>query len=285
MVCDEKSRVALAGILASALGRPGPCLFLTGAGISAESGIPTFRGPDGYWKVGSRNYQPEELATRAAFERMPEAVWGWYLHRYRTIAAALPNAAHHALSQAARLLGARFLLITQNVDGLHRRAGSPEAQTYEIHGNLGYMRCLAGCAGLVPLPLAAEPAPAAHDASRLLAALRCPQCGAHQRPHVLWFDEYYDEPLFRLDSSLAAAASAALLVVIGTTGATNLPLQIGQLAARARTPIVVINPEPNPFSQLTRQVPEGLYLEGRAGDWVPQLVQELGQVLSRRSGH
>ena len=283
MVCDEKTRAALAELLSSALARPGPCLFLTGAGISAESGIPTFRGPDGYWKVGSRNYQPEELATRAAFERMPEAVWGWYVHRYRTIAAALPNAAHHALAQAASLLGERFLLITQNVDGLHRRAGSPESRTYEIHGNLGYMRCLAGCAGLLPLPFAGDLAAPALDSPRLLAALRCPECGAHQRPHVLWFDEYYDEPLFRLDSSLAAAASAALLVVIGTTGGTNLPHQIGQLAARARTPIVVINPEPNPFSALTRQVPAGLYLEGRAGDWVPLLVQELAQALSPSS--
>jgi NAD-dependent deacetylase len=262
---------------------PRRIVFFTGAGVSAESGIPTFRGPGGYWKVGSRNYQPEELATRAAFERMPEAVWGWYLHRYRTIAAALPNAAHYALAQAAGLMGERCLLITQNVDGLHRRAGSPEAQTYEIHGNLGYVRCLAGCPGLFPAPFAGASL-AALDSPQLLAALRCPECGAYQRPHVLWFDEYYDEPLFRLDSSLAAAASAALLVVIGTTGSTNLPLQIGQLAARSKTPIVVINPERNPFSELTRQVPAGLYLEGRAGDWVPLLVRELVQALSRRPG-
>ena len=138
------SASALASLLKVALARPGRCLFLTGAGISAESGIPTFRGPEGYWRVGSRNYHPQELATRAAFEAMPAAVWGWYLERYRRSAQAQPNVAHHALVQAAQLLGERFLLITQNVDGLHRRAGSPADQTYEIHGNIAYVRCSAG---------------------------------------------------------------------------------------------------------------------------------------------
>src|SRR6185312_13689538 len=101
------SAAALASLLKAALARPGRCLFLTGAGISAESGIPTFRGPEGYWRVGSRNFHPQELATRAAFEAMPAAVWGWYLHRYRTCAQAQPNPAHHALVQAAQLLGER----------------------------------------------------------------------------------------------------------------------------------------------------------------------------------
>ncbi|HVV49677.1 MAG TPA: Sir2 family NAD-dependent protein deacetylase, partial [Polyangia bacterium] len=102
----------------------GPIVFLTGAGISAESGIPTFRGAEGYWRVGSRNYQPTEMAAAAAFARMPEEVWRWYLYRRGVCRAAAPNDAHRALVALERRLGARFLLVTQNVDGLHLRAGS-----------------------------------------------------------------------------------------------------------------------------------------------------------------
>jgi NAD-dependent deacetylase len=278
---------ALAPLLKAALGRPGRCLFLTGAGISAESGVPTFRGPEGYWLVGSRNFHPQELATRAAFEAMPAAVWGWYLHRYRTCTQAQPNPAHHALVEAARLLGERFLLITQNVDGLHRRAGSPAEQTYEIHGNIAYVRCSAGCPGLSPLSALAESFPAELAAAaakprELPAAFHCNACGAPLRPHVLWFDELYDEPLFRYESSRRAAAAAALLVVIGTTGGTNLPRQIAELATSSGCPLVVINPEPNPFSEWVEQTSTGVYLEGRAGDWVPVLLRELRLLLEPR---
>lgn len=274
----EPYKSAIARVLKTASSRRGRVVFLTGAGISAESGIPTFRGPEGYWRVGSRNYHPQELATHAAFEAMPATVWAWYLSRYRTCTQAQPNAAHLALVEAARVLGERFLLVTQNVDGLHRRAGSPAEQLYEIHGNLGYVRCIEGCPGLLPLDsllahFPDEPAPA-----KLPAAFHCSNCQSPLRPHVLWFDEYYDEPLFRLDSTRAAAKAAALLVVIGTTGATNLPLQVGELAVRADTPLVVINPEPNPFSELVRHVSAGVFLEGRAGEWVPDLVRLLGQL-------
>jgi NAD-dependent deacetylase len=277
----QHSLARLAPLLESALARPGGCLFLTGAGISAESGIPTFRGPEGYWRVGSRNYHPEQLATRAAFDALPATVWSWYLHRYRVCTEARPNAAHHALVQAAQLLGERFLLITQNVDGLHRQAGSPAAQTYEIHGNIAYARCSADCAGLAPVATLMECFPIDPEARQLPAPFHCRHCGARLRPHVLWFDECYDEPLFRLESSLRAAASAALLVVVGTTGGTNLPRQIGELAVRSGCPLVVINPEPNPFSEWAAESANGLYLEGRAGDEVPALVGELGRLLAQ----
>src|SRR5690606_30740717 len=131
---------------------PGRCLFLTGAGISAESGVPTFRGEDGYWVVGSRPYHPRELATRQAFVRMPGAVWGWSLHRLRVCPGALPNPAHAALAEPAPALGERFLLVTHNVDGLHLRAGSPRESTYGVHGNIAYMRCARGCEGLWSVP-------------------------------------------------------------------------------------------------------------------------------------
>jgi NAD-dependent deacetylase len=280
----EPYKSALARVVKTASGRAGRLVFLTGAGISAESGIPTFRGPEGYWRVGSRNYHPQELATHAAFESMPATVWAWYLSRYRTCAQAQPNAAHLALVDAARALGDRFLLVTQNVDGLHRRAGSPAQQLFEIHGNIAQVRCVEGCAGLLPLePLLAhfpDVAPEQLAPRELPAAFHCSNCQSPLRPHVLWFDEYYDEPLFRLDSTRSAAKTAALLVVIGTTGATNLPLQVGELAVRADAPLVVINPEPNPFSELVKHVSAGVFLEGKAGEWVPDLVRVLSPLAS-----
>lgn len=274
----------LLGLITRALSRPGQCLFLTGAGISAESGVPTFRGEDGYWLVGSRHYHPQELATRSAFARMPAAIWGWYLHRLRVCRGALPNAAQHAIAELAPILGERFLLITQNVDGLHPRAGTPRERTYEVHGNISWMRCSRGCAGLAAVPDALlEPLGAGArlgaDAQLGRAAppaeLGCPSCAAWMRPHVLWFDEFYDEELFRFESSLRAADSAALLVVVGTTGTTNLPLQIGQRAARRGVPLLVINPEPNPFSELARGLPGSAFLEGTAGHWVPRIVAHI----------
>lgn len=262
----------LPDLIRAAMERPGLAIFLTGAGMSAESGVPTFRGREGYWVVGSRNYHAQELATRAVFARMPAAVWSWYLHRLRVCRSAQPNPGHHAIAALAGLLGERHLLITQNVDGLHARAGSPSHQTYEIHGNISRMRCSGECAGLVPVPLAALEAPP----EELAALLRCPACGTWMRPHVLWFDEYYDEPLFRFNSSLRAVEEAALLIVIGTTMTTNLPLSIGERAVRRGIPVVVINPEPNPISELVRGRSNCLYLEGRAGEWVPRVAREMG---------
>jgi NAD-dependent protein deacetylase/lipoamidase len=284
---SSATEAELPGLIARALSRAGECLFLTGAGISAESGVPTFRGKEGYWVVGSRHYHPQELATRAAFARMPAAIWGWYLHRLRVCLGALPNPAHHAIAELAPLLAERFLLITQNVDGLHPRAGAPRQRTYEVHGNISWMRCARGCAGLVPVPeVLIEPLgerrlgiDAELGRGAPPAELECPSCAAWMRPHVLWFDEFYDEELFRFESSLRAADSAALLVVVGTTGTTNLPLQIGQRAARRAVPTLVINPEPNPFSELASGLPESAFLEGTAGHWVPRVAAHIRAAL------
>src|SRR5437763_678643 len=161
----------------AALARPGTVIALTGAGISAESGIPTFRGKEGYWTVGSREYHPQELATHEAFEAMPSEVWAWYLYRRGVCRAARPNAAHEALARWERVLGDRFALVTQNVDGLHRRAGS--ARAYPIHGDIDDMRCAADCVlDRWPIP---------DDASKdKRDGLVCPRCGGMARPHVLW---------------------------------------------------------------------------------------------------
>jgi NAD-dependent deacetylase len=271
-------------LLEPALSRAGRCIFLTGAGISAESGVPTFRGSEGYWRIGSRNYHPQELATRVAFDRMPEAVWSWYLHRLRICAEAQPNVGHLAVTDAAACLGERFLLITQNVDGLHRRAGAPAEQMYEIHGNISFMRCSARCEGLSPVPVASGADPSdAPSTGAVWNLLRCKSCGALMRPHVLWFDEFYDEESYRFESSLRAAADAALLVVVGTTGTTSLPLRIGEVAARGGTPFVVINPEPSPFSELAAQS-GGIFLQGRAGQWLPEVARQLRAATARGAG-
>jgi NAD-dependent deacetylase len=242
----------------------GPIVFLTGAGTSTESGIPTFRGPEGYWRVGSRNYQPTEMATARAFSSMPDEVWRWYLHRRAVCLAAAPNAAHAALSQLDARLGDRFLLVTQNVDGLHLRAGGDPDRIYEIHGNIDRCRCVRGCAPLIrPLPDATE-----------AAALRC-ACGDRLRPHVLWFDESYDEPLYRYVSALRAAQSAAALIVVGTSGATTLPTRMCQMVAARGAPLIVADVEETPFSELARTTPHGLFVRGTAVKTVPALVEQL----------
>ncbi|HWB76155.1 MAG TPA: Sir2 family NAD-dependent protein deacetylase [Nannocystaceae bacterium] len=259
--------------IAEALRDDGLLVVLTGAGISAESGVPTFRGPEGYWTVGSRNYQPQELATAAAFARMPDEIWRWYLYRRSVCRAAAPNAGHRALVELDEALGDRFVLITQNVDGLHLRAGSPIEHTLQIHGNIDFLRCARACSSeLTPIPDAItpktkdDPLPA-HE----LALLRCPKCGGRGRPHVLWFDEYYDEELFKAESAMAAAADAALLVVVGTAGATNLPQQIARRVARSGRPIIDINIDDNPFAELAEST-GGHALRSSACASLPELA-------------
>ncbi|HEU0032346.1 MAG TPA: Sir2 family NAD-dependent protein deacetylase [Kofleriaceae bacterium] len=237
---------------AAALDRPGRVLALTGAGVSAESGIPTFRGKEGYWTVGAREYHPQELATHEAFSAMPWEVWAWYLYRRTVCRRAEPNAGHHALVRLAGALPERFALVTQNVDGLHRRAGSPDAATFPIHGDISLLRCAADCVlDRWPIPDAVGDygkGDAVSDADR--ARLVCPRCGGMARPHVLWFDESYDEPRFHLDTVRRLAMQTALLIVAGTSAQTNLPWQVVTIAHRAGATIVDINPEDNPFGDI-----------------------------------
>ena len=266
----ELAREAMAG--------DGPIVFLTGAGISAESGVPTFRGTEGYWQVGSRNYHPQELATHAAFERMPDEVWAWYLYRRGVCRAARPNDAHLALVRCEAALRDRFLLVTQNVDGLHRRAGNSAERTYEVHGNTDYLRCADEHPLVRPIP---EEIPVDWPKSRKLdahelALLRCPSHQRLPRPHVLWFDESYDEPLFRFESSLAAASTAAMMVVVGTSGSTTLPVMMVQMAARRGIPLICINQDESPFTAAARASRRGLVMLGAATTAVPKLVAALG---------
>ncbi|MBN8616470.1 MAG: RNA polymerase subunit sigma [Deltaproteobacteria bacterium] len=304
---------SLETLVQTALAARGPIVFLTGAGISAESGIPTFRGPEGYWKVGSKNYRAEELATYEAFQAMPDEVWAWYLFRRGVCRAAAPNPAHLALVEAERLLGDRFLLLTQNVDGLHLRAGNTLARTYQVHGNIDYCRCTpparedGGPSPPSHPPLGAplrsassllqgaplEPPPQGAPGTRLIpseidiawakdrkltkdeiAILKCCK-GGWSRPHVLWFDESYDEPLFRFESSLQASLDAAMLIVVGTSGATTLPTYVVAAACKRNIPLVCINMDPSPFTQQTAAIENGLVLLGPAGEHMPRVLDAL----------
>jgi NAD-dependent deacetylase len=250
-------------------------LALTGAGVSAESGIPTFRGKEGYWTIGSREYHPQELATHEAYEAMPWSVWAWYLYRRGVCRQASPNAAHLALVRLAHALPDRFALITQNVDGLHRRAGSPDVSTFPIHGDISLMRCGNDCVpdrwpipdGVPDLDKGAEVPAAAR------ALLVCARCGAAARPHVLWFDESYDEERFHLETVRRLAADAALLVVAGTSAQTNLPWQVVTLASYRGAVIIDVNIEDNPFGEIAAR--SGGVIRAPAATALPRIVDAL----------
>jgi NAD-dependent deacetylase len=251
-------------------------VVLTGAGISAESGIPTFRGTDGYWVVGSKNYMPEEMATRRMFSIHPEQVWHWYLYRFGACRHAEPNLAHLALVELEAALRDRFTLVTQNIDGLHRRAGSSVERTYCIHGDAAYVRCVNDCGiGLQPLPSVDAPSIDAELSLEQCERLKCQNCRDWLRPHVLWFDEYYDEENYRADSAIRAAAQADLLIVVGTSGATNLPMQIGALCLRQGAAIVDLNPQANPFAIIAERAEHGCAIRGKASDNLPAIVKYL----------
>ena len=265
----------LSGILDTFDRERGRICVLTGAGISAESGIPTFRGPEGYWQVGSKNYHPQELATQHAFGQHPREVWRWYLYRRTVCRRADPNDGHRALVQLEDQLGDRLVLVTQNVDGLHARAGSKNP--YEIHGNIDRYRCSVKCTDatyLLPddLPEIDKDTPLDDD---VYDSLVCPDCGAPARPHVLWFDEYYEEVLFRSASAFTQASNADLLIVVGTSGSTNLPMQIGMHCAQAGVPIIDINPHDNPFGQLAESS-AGVTLRAPSGEALPEIAMALG---------
>ncbi|MDI3380075.1 NAD-dependent deacylase [Xenophilus aerolatus] len=208
-------------------------VVLTGAGMSSESGIPTFRDKvSGLWA----HFRPEDLATPEAFARQPAVVWAWYEARRRQVARAQPNAGHHALHELAALPQLEALVIvTQNVDDLHERAGS--AEVVHLHGSLFAPRCF-DCGHPHTLP-ADDDARAPELAS--LPPPRCIRCGGPVRPGVVWFGEALPEAPWR--AALARVAVADLVLVVGTSGlvypAAGLPATARQQGAR----VAVINPD------------------------------------------
>lgn len=253
----------------------GRLVVLTGAGISAESGIPTFRGPEGFWTAGSRVYRPHELATQRMFSTNPTVVWPWYLWRQSECAKAEPNAAHRALVRIESTLGDRFTLVTQNVDGLHHRSGSSSGRTMEIHGNINLHRCAAGCGTRAALPRLDGVGAACAFNERWTPSLTCSECGEWMRPHVLWFDECYDEDQYRFQSAIHATETADALLVVGTTGATSLPAHMLQIALNRRIPIVDVNPDDNPFARAAARGPGG-WLQCPATEGMVAIATVLG---------
>jgi NAD-dependent deacetylase len=264
----------------AALGLPSAfkVVVLTGAGISAESGIPTFRGKGGLWTTGSRDYRPQELATLRAFQAMPRELWRWYLYRRGACRQAQPNAGHLALRALADRLGPqRFALVTQNIDGLHARSGIGADMLFEIHGCIETMRCTLPC---TPERFPLEPSLVLASREAVLddarwERLKCPHCGALTRPHVLWFDEYYEEALYGSDSALGRIEKADLLLIIGTSGATSLPLMMARLALQRNLAVIEVNPEPSAFTVAIQRHARGLYLASTASACVPALVDNL----------
>jgi NAD-dependent deacetylase len=219
---------------------------LTGAGISAESGVPTFRGPGGLW----RDFRPEDLATPEAFERDPRLVWEWYDWRRAKIAGAEPNLGHYALVTLEKR-APELTLITQNVDGLHARAGS--RNVLEIHGSLWRTRC-GSCREVrenreVPLP-------------RLPP--RCP-CEGLLRPDVVWFGEPL--PLETLRRTFRALEACDLLLVVGTSAVVHPAASFAETVLARGVPVVEVNPEATPISGAVTHS-----LRGPAGQLLPRLL-------------
>lgn len=232
-----------------------PLAILTGAGISAESGVPTFRGPGGLWE-GRRI---EEVATPEAFAADPDGVWRFYEERRRALASVRPNDGHLALARLERLLP-RVTLVTQNVDGLHRAAGS--SAVVEIHGSLARVRCSSGGEVFAAPPPSKAPAPP-HS-----GAPRCPSCGGRLRPDVTWFGEAL--PAEAWDAACRAAAGAALFLVVGTSAVVTPAADLATWAARAGAVVVEVNVEETRLSPLV-----DFSFRGRASDVLPALVRAL----------
>jgi NAD-dependent deacetylase len=259
-----------------------PITVLTGAGISAESGIPTFRGPEGYWTIGSSEYTPQEMATNRMFQKAPDEVWRWYLYRLAICQKAQPNAGHLALVEMETLFKDRFTLITQNVDGLHLLAGNSGKRTFQIHGNLFFMRCARECTEeRYPLPFGlgrdSKKGGLTEEAKKIL---RCPKCKEWSRPHVLWFDEVYNETHYRYQSSLAVAERTELLIIVGTAGSTNLPNQVAWLVSRNDGILINIDTEKNLFANLALGSRRGFFLKEPSEKALPELVKQMKRYTS-----
>jgi NAD-dependent deacetylase len=226
----------------------GAVVVVTGAGVSAESGVPTFRGAGGLW----RNFRAEDLATPAAFARDPRTVWEWYDWRRQELAAVKPNAAHDALARFEQTHAGPFLLVTQNVDGLHAAAGS--RKVVNVHGSIWQVRCLA-CGReryerATPLPTLPP---------------RCPKCDGLERPAVVWFGEAL--PTVALDAAFAAARACDVMLVVGTSAAVYPVAHLPGVAKEHGARVIEINLEETPLTPLVDES-----IRGRAAEILPALL-------------
>ena len=232
-------------------------LVLTGAGVSAESGISTFRGKDGYW----RNLDPEKLATPEAFAKDPGLVWEWYRERRQRIRKAQPNAAHKAITKLAQHAH-EFLLVTQNVDDLHARAGLPKEKMVQIHGDIFVTRC-SRCDF-------SRDEPEQEQERRDVNLPRCPRCEGLMRPGVVWFGEQLPWDELRRVENYLEAGPCDFVIVAGTTATFGYIIDWALQAIASDGELVEVNPEETPLSRFaTQRVREA------AAVALPRLIDEL----------
>ena len=225
---------------------------LTGAGVSAESGVPTFRDAQtGLWA----KFKPEELATPRAFRRNPRLVWEWYDGRRRRVATVQPKPAHLALAEMEKLFP-HFTLITQNVDGLHQRAGS--RNVIELHGNITRTKCFDEGTVISSWPDTGEVPP------------KCPNCGGLLRPDVVWFEEPMPEA--QMEQAAEASTHCDVFLSIGTSTVVQPAASLPFEALRSGATVVEINPHPTTFTSDADYA-----LAGAAGIVLPQLLAYLGK--------
>ena len=236
--------------------RPARIVVFTGAGVSAESGLATFRGVGGLWA----DFDPATLATPEAFAREPKRVWDWYVSRYVGVRDSEPNAAHRAIARLERTFPS-LLVVTQNIDRMHQRAGS--SKVLELHGNIWNARCNSrgrevDMATLVDF---ADPgAPGDHPP-------RC-GCGGRMRPSVVWFGERL--PMGVFEEAAAAAADCQLFLVVGTSATVYPAAGLIELAARHGAFVVEVNREATPLSHLADRS-----YRDPAGEVLPRLVTRI----------
>jgi NAD-dependent deacetylase len=235
--------------IAQALQSARSVVALTGAGVSKESGIPTFRDAQtGLWA----NFNPEELATPRAFKKNPSLVWKWYDFRREAVKKVEPNAGHYALVQLEERVK-KFVLITQNVDGLHLQAGSKDI--IELHGNIRQNKCFDHEHPAEDVPCGLEEPPRCH-------------CGSLIRPNVVWFEEAL--PQAALSRAFAESTACDVMLVIGTSGLVQPAASLPLTAKRERATLIEINPDRTPITPFA-----DIYLGGASGEMLPLVVKEL----------
>jgi len=233
-------------------------LVLTGAGVSAESGIPTFRGKDGYW----RNFDPSKLATPEAFARDPQLVWEWYRERRQRIRNARPNPAHEAVARLAQRTN-EFLLVTQNVDDLHARGGIPAEKMVQIHGDIFVTRCSA-------CDFERRDYEHEYEQEQEHVIPRCSKCDALMRPGVVWFGEQLPwNELQRVENYLDRGA-CDLVIIAGTTATFGYIVDWALWGSRDGGELIEVNPEETPLSRFATRL-----LREPAAVALPLIVDEL----------
>lgn len=247
--------------------------FLTGAGLSAASGIPTYRGTDGIWIKGSTVHRPEEFGTFEYFSRHPEHVWHFTLFRKGMFEAVQPNSSHELLVEIEGQLKDKFHIITQNIDNLHLRAGTSEDRIYEIHGNSRTVRCAAECSkDIYPFPEVVPYKKLDEEVTNEeMDRLKCPKCNSVLRPNILWFDEYYNERLFKLQSALKKAKNSGVLIAIGTSGATTLPQRLVNQTIKYGGYVIDVNLEDNELTELIKDKKRGVSYRGTSEAFLQEI--------------